>query len=101
LTRHNGKRAEKDFFLLNVLTVLDSVVPERSNLKWSTDPITGRSSWVQGPGPLRLALRHDVVSGHHLWREMQYSRIFFSNGMVREIEKAKLKGLVFDVMGEV
>ena len=85
LSRHTGDRTEKSYFLLNILTQLDSIVPEKSDMRWSTDPMTGRGYWGE-VAPFRLALRHEAIAGRHIWLEKFRSSAFLSDELVNAIE---------------
>jgi Immunity protein family (Imm11) len=67
-----GRPLGRSFFLVNVLTQLDAIDIERSDVQWKTMRFadqTEMTTLVRKPlMNLKLVVRRDVIRGHHLWQ---------------------------------
>ena len=91
-----GKLLDRPFFQINVLSKIDAIIPEKSNVYWSLATTLGTYVLRQGSGPIQLTLRRDMIAGHHLWlADKQYSTsdMFFSDDLMNAVKAANIKGL--------
>ena len=97
-----GRSVAKRFYLMNVLTRLDAVIEERSDVHWV--PVHEKSDqrvlvMKMGLGRKpKLVLRKSVIQGHHVWLGIEGKlsvHRFFSNELHDEIVRAGLSPLVY------
>lgn len=78
LTRHTGEKTIKRFYLLNVMT------------KLNTGAVGGHT------------VRRNVIAGHHLWHALRATAFFFmSDDLMKAIQSQGLTGFQFRKLEEV
>jgi hypothetical protein len=95
-----GRRLGRSFFLMNVLTRLEAIDIERSDVEWITTRFPDRTEMttlVAKPVMnLTLVLRRNVTNGYHLWRGGKRGLLgyhFISNELHDLIKQAGLSPL--------
>lgn len=93
----NGKRGEpapEQYYILNIATLLDSVDPEKSDVKRRRGVAGKPGTFVVSGLSDKFVVRSDVIAGHHLWRERYVGSVFFgSEEFINRFNALKLKQL--------
>jgi hypothetical protein len=95
-----GRALGRSFFLMNVLTRLEAINVERSDVEWKTTRFPDRTEMTtliskSGMSP-KLILRREVIDDHHLWRggpKGLFGLYFISNELHDLIKQAGLSPL--------
>jgi hypothetical protein len=95
-----GRPLGRAFFLMNVLTRLEAIDVERSDVSWETirfaDQTEATMLVPKGYMNLKLVLRRQVIQGHHVWRGGRNGLIgfyFISDDLHESMKEAKLSAL--------
>ena len=100
--RLDGRALDTPYYILNIMTVLDAVWVERSHVR--VHELQGRPPLVhlqakglneRGEYVYDVVLRREIIAGCHIWRGGRHGNgsIFFSNAMMEEVRRLKLKKL--------
>ena len=99
--RTDGRVLDGPFHLFIPQVYLDAVWIERSAVQ-VTPTHHGPELVVPHLGSDRIVLRRELVAGRHVWRGLFHlpGRVFFSDALVREAKRRKLRGPEFTHLEE-
>ena len=89
--RLDGRVLEDPYYLFHVITFLDSIWVERSDVILSE----GTSLLGMRPGNYNIVLHKEITAGHHAWREgrIASTRLLFSDELIAAIDARGFKKL--------
>ncbi len=98
-----GERIDGDFYLLNICTLLSSIIPEQSDFDkifreyGEGDERKTFEFWMPRSRvgqPDHQVLQRSIVAGKHLWREsLTTNRLYFSDELHEFFEREKIQKL--------
>ena len=92
--RLDGRVLDTPYFICNIMTLLDAVWVERSNVRVTT--FSNRPPLIHlRPNTYDVVLRREITRGHHVWRGGRHLNgdIFFPDELMDEVRKRGLKKL--------
>jgi hypothetical protein len=100
MLRRSGDPYPGRFYLLNALQKVDAIIVEKSDVIWhrieapQPDGTVREGRWLEIRGMPQLTLNADAIAGRHLWLDRHGGgHLFFSNELMEQVNRAKLRKL--------
>jgi hypothetical protein len=95
-----GVRPAEPYWIFNIRQRIDAVIVDRSQVEWThfpgKEPVMNPPNQMwPGERPYPLCLNRGVIAGRHVWRGDKHLSVdvFFSDHLIAEYKKNKMRGL--------